>query len=31
MDYGMKIDGIIGLDFLLKVKAKIDLNLMEIS
>lgn len=30
MDYGMEIDGIIGLDFLLKVKAKIDLEQMEL-
>jgi len=30
MDYGMEIDGIIGLDFLLKVKAKIDLEWMKI-
>jgi hypothetical protein len=30
MDYGMEIDGIIGLDFLLKVKAKIDLERLEI-
>jgi hypothetical protein len=31
MDYGMKIDGIIGMDFLLKTGAKIDFGSMEIS
>ena len=30
MDYGEEIDGIIGLDFLLKAKAKIDLELLEL-
>lgn len=30
MDYGMEIDGIIGLDFLLKMKAKIDLEQLKI-
>lgn len=30
MDYGTEIDGIIGLNFLLTVKAKIDLERLEI-
>ena len=31
MDYGFDIEGIIGLDFLLGVKAKIDLEQLAIS
>ena len=30
MEYGIEINGIIGLDFLLKVKAKVDLEKLEI-
>ncbi|MBF0230814.1 MAG: retropepsin-like domain-containing protein [Desulfamplus sp.] len=30
MEYGIQINGIIGLDFLLKVKAKLDLDKLEI-
>lgn len=30
MDYGIEIDGIIGVDFLLQVKPKIDLEQLKI-
>ncbi len=30
MDYGFEMDGIIGLDFLLRAKAKIDLERLKI-
>ncbi|KPA09516.1 Peptidase A2A, retrovirus RVP subgroup [Candidatus Magnetomorum sp. HK-1] len=31
MDYGMKMDGIIGMNFLLQMKAKIDLHYLNIK
>ncbi len=30
MDYGFEMDGIIGLDFLLRAKMKIDLDRLEV-